>query len=167
MTQPKISLITSGNLYMRQMRFDNVGDIEIGHRHTYDHITLLSQGKLEVIIEDNESGIVYEAPSAIKILTGVKHKLVSHEAGTIAHCVHALRDAVTEDVLPANVIYTEDKVKAFKKDSDGILVRPTDSLARVNGEEVQIGFIAKVEKLDDKTFNMKEDLKPLLVVIPS
>jgi quercetin dioxygenase-like cupin family protein len=165
--QPKISLITSGNLYMRQMRFENVGDIEIGHRHTYDHITLLSQGKLEVIIEDNESGLVYEAPSAIKILTGVKHKLVSHEAGTIAHCVHALRDAVTEDVLPANVVYTDEKVKAFKRAPDGILVRPTDSLARVDGEEVQVAFIAKVKEVNEDSFNMREDSEPLQVVIPS
>lgn len=166
--QAKISIVASGNLFMRQMRFDNVGDIEVGHRHTYDHITLLSQGRLEVVLEDAERGTVYEAPSAIKILTGVKHKLVAHEAGTIAHCIHALRDAVTEDILPANVVYTEDKVKACKRDGDGILVRPTDAAAVVDGQPVQVAFIARVTgEITSDTFNMTEDSAPLRVVVPA
>lgn len=158
----------SGNLYLRQMRFENTGDIEIGHTHTYDHITLLTVGSLEVRTDDNTTGTVYKAPSAIKILKGVKHTLIAQEADTLAHCIHALRDAATEDVLPANVVYTDKTVKAITKVDDGYYVIPTDQEATIDGVPVRLANIAKIKgELTSATFNRNLDSNPLNVVLPN
>lgn len=158
----------SGNLYLRQMRFENINDAEIGHAHTYDHLTLITQGSLEVLTDNNTSGVTYTAPSAIKILKGVKHVLVAKEPNTIAHCIHALRDATTEDILPANVTYTDNTVKALNKVSDGYMVLPTPQQATIDDVPVSLAPIAKITgALDPTTFNRNIDDKPLVVYLPS
>lgn len=164
--QPKISIVASGNLYMRQMRF-NKGDVEDFHCHTYDHLTLLTNGSLRVSVDDVQT--VFVAPTAIKILAHKEHELEALEDGTMAFCIHALRDAVTEDVLPPQTHITDREVKVFDRVDGGLMIRPISSAAEVDGSEVKLAPIAFLanEKINGGNFNRNQDDEPLNVVTPS
>ena len=90
------------NLYTRMMYFENTGDIEVGHVHQHDHLTLLAKGKLKVTIDGNVTE--FNAPHMIYINKDKVHELEALSDNTVAYCIHALRDNETGDILdPAMV----------------------------------------------------------------
>jgi len=103
MEHPKISIGCVSNLYSRMMHFEKAGDTEQGHKHQFDHLTLLATGKLKVTVE----GVVTEftAPHMIYIHKDKNHELVALEDNTVAYCIHALRDRnKTDDILDPAMI---------------------------------------------------------------
>lgn len=78
------------NLFVKQMVFAKVGDKEYGHAHCYDHLTLLSKGKLRITALGKDTD--FTAPAHIYIKADVVHELTALEDDTIAHCIHALRE---------------------------------------------------------------------------
>lgn len=79
------------------MVFKNVGDIEHGHTHQFDHLTLLASGKLQVTVEGVATEFV--APHMIYIRADKNHELVALEPNTVAYCIHALRDKNNTDTI--------------------------------------------------------------------
>ena len=84
------------------MRFRKAGDVEIGHTHQFDHLTLLATGKLKVTVE----GVVTEftAPHMIYIHKDKVHELEALVDETVAYCIHALRDKENNDILDPSMI---------------------------------------------------------------
>ena len=109
-----------GNLFSRMMRFENKGDIEIGHVHQHDHLTLLAKGKLKVTIEGEVS--VFTAPHMIYITKDKVHELEAMESDTVAYCIHALRDKETGDILDPDMVPKGSIVQALKV-SERLIVR--------------------------------------------
>lgn len=97
MAYPETKMSCVKNLWTRQMYFAKAGDANEGHTHNYDHITLLAYGSVKVHVEGNISE--FKAPSMIYIQKGKSHFIEAIEDGTVAYCVHALRDKNTEDIL--------------------------------------------------------------------
>lgn len=87
---PEVHLTCVSNIYSRQMHFLKAGDIEHGHMHCFDHITLLAKGKLRITALGNTTE--FTAPHQIFIRADVEHELVALEDDTVAYCIHALRD---------------------------------------------------------------------------
>jgi len=106
-SDPQIKLGCVANLYSRQMHFVNAGDVEVGHTHPFDHLTLLAAGSLKVTVEGKES--VFKAPQMIYIHKDKVHELVALEPNTVAYCIHALRtgsdvgDILDPAMIPAGV----------------------------------------------------------------
>lgn len=102
MSQPLINIGCVANLFSRQMHFVKAGDIEYGHTHSFDHLTLLAKGKLQVTVE----GVTTEftAPQMIYIHKDKNHELVALVDDTVAYCIHALRDKETEEILDPAMI---------------------------------------------------------------
>jgi quercetin dioxygenase-like cupin family protein len=90
------------NLWLRQMSFAKAGDANTGHVHNYDHVTLLAHGSVRVHVEGHTTD--FKAPQMIYIVAGKEHFLEALEDGTIAYCVHALRNADSEEILSADQI---------------------------------------------------------------
>ena len=84
------------------MLFVNSGDEETAHTHQFDHLTLLARGQLSV--EVNGETTEYSAPAMIYIRADQYHRLRALEAGTVAYCIHALRDNDTGDILDPAMI---------------------------------------------------------------
>ena len=85
------------------MHFEKVGDIEYGHKHAFDHLTLLATGSLKVITDNVET--IFKAPHMIYIHKDKKHELVALENNTIAYCIHALRNGEgVGDILDPTMI---------------------------------------------------------------
>lgn len=102
MSTPNIKLGCVANLFSRQMHFEKAGDIEHGHTHQFDHLTLLASGALKVVVDGIES--VFYAPHMIYINKDKNHELTALEDNTVAFCIHALRDVKTEDILDPSMV---------------------------------------------------------------
>lgn len=101
MNQPQVNIGTVENLFVRQMSFALAGDQEMGHKHPYNHLTLLAKGSLTVGIGDKETTFV--APNMIYIEADTEHMLTAVTDNTVAYCIHALREESGDIIDPAMV----------------------------------------------------------------
>lgn len=103
MNYPKTAISCVANLFSKQIYFTKAGDVEVGHKHQFDHLTLLAHGKLKVTV--NNESTVFTAPYMIYIKKDVIHELEALEDETVAYCIHALRDGEgVDDILdPASI----------------------------------------------------------------
>lgn len=99
---PEVKLGCVANLFSRMMRFEKAGDVEYGHTHAFDHLTLLASGSLKVTVEGQET--VFNAPYMIYIKADKRHELMALTDETVAYCIHALRDKDTGDILDPSMI---------------------------------------------------------------
>jgi quercetin dioxygenase-like cupin family protein len=100
---PEVSLGCVANMFVRQMCFKQAGHTEQGHKHSFDHLTLLATGKL--LVEVGEETTVFTAPAMIYINKDITHKLTALEPNTTAYCVHGLRDTnVSDDIISPEMI---------------------------------------------------------------
>jgi quercetin dioxygenase-like cupin family protein len=84
------------------MHFEKAGDVEVGHTHQFDHLTLLAKGKLKVTVEGVSSE--FTAPQMIWIHKDKVHELVALTDNTVAYCIHALRDKNNNEILDPSMI---------------------------------------------------------------
>lgn len=109
MNYPDTKMICVSNLWVRMMYFEKAGDKNEGHVHNFDHITLLSKGKVKVHVEGETTE--FAAPHLIYIAKGKSHYIEALEDGTIASCLHALRtgereeDIIDPSMIPNGVQY--------------------------------------------------------------
>lgn len=106
MTQPIVQINCVSNLFARMMYFENAGDIEQGHTHPFDHLTLLAKGKLRVTINGQTTD--FKAPQMIFVKAELKHELMALADGTVAYCIHALRDPSGDIIDPSSVPKAEE-----------------------------------------------------------
>jgi hypothetical protein len=105
MQHPNIKITHIHGLFTRMMHFENVGDIELGHKHQFDHATLVAHGSVLVRCRGKET--VFKAPQLIWIAADLEHELVAQEAGTVCVCLHTTESAklidciVSPDMIPA------------------------------------------------------------------
>lgn len=97
MAYPETKMSCVKNLWTRQMYFAKAGDANEGHIHNYDHTTLLAYGSVRVHVDGHITD--FKAPQMIYIQAGKSHFIEALEDGTVAYCVHALRDANTEEII--------------------------------------------------------------------
>ena len=102
MSTPQVHIGCVANLFSRMMRFEKAGDIEVGHTHQFDHLTLLAKGKLKVTVDGVSSE--FTAPHMIYIHKDKVHELEALTDETVAYCIHALRDKETNDILDPSMI---------------------------------------------------------------
>ena len=104
---PDLKIASVSNLWVKMMHFNKAGDFIPGHAHTFDHISLLSTGSVEVLVEKEST--IFTAPAIIYIKKELTHRITALESGTVVSCIHALRDGlgagdiISEDMLPKGV----------------------------------------------------------------
>lgn len=102
MAQPTVHIGCVSNLFVRQMHFAAAGDMELGHKHNFDHMTLLAKGKLKVAINGEEKE--FSAPHMIFIKAELQHELTATADNTVAYCIHALRDPTSGDIVDPSML---------------------------------------------------------------
>ena len=75
----------SDGLYAKQMSIPK-GSIACQHKHEYDHLSVLAQGKVRVLFDEDKVE-VYEAPACINIRKGINHTIMAIEDSTW-FCIH-------------------------------------------------------------------------------
>lgn len=118
---PRISVVA--NTWVKQMHFAKAGDINEGHKHTFDHQTLLAKGKVKVEVEGKETE--FTAPTIIFIRAGYMHTITAAEDDTVCYCIHAIRDGErVEDIVdPDSIPDAGMNVRLVEEVSN--LVKPT------------------------------------------
>lgn len=115
---PEIKIGCVANLYSRMMHFRKAGDIEVGHTHQFDHLTLLAKGKLKVTVEGQVTE--FTAPHMIYIQKDKVHELEALTDETVAYCIHALRDGDgVEDIIDPSMVPAGVNVLAIAKPLTG------------------------------------------------
>lgn len=102
MNTPEIAIGCVANLWSRQMHFKKAGDVEHGHTHQFDHLTLLARGSLTVVVNGKASH--FAAPHMIYIHKDHEHELTALEDDTVAYCIHALRTPDQSEILDPAMI---------------------------------------------------------------
>ena len=104
MSPPEIKIIALSNVYTRLMHFLKKGDLENGHRHTFDHATLVSSGAVLVETLDENLNVVsskeFYAPNMVFIDKNKNHRLIALEDNTVCGCIHAVRTMDEEIIDP-------------------------------------------------------------------
>jgi len=80
-----------GNIWVRQNVLARAGQSAGGHKHKFDHISLLTSGKIKIEVEGKEPK-EFTAPTFIVVRKEQKHNITALEDNTIYYCVFALRD---------------------------------------------------------------------------
>ena len=81
-----------GNIWVRGHYFAKKGDTNGGgHKHHFDHVTLLAKGSVVAEVEGYEPK-EFKAPTFIVIKKEHQHMFRALEDDTIFYCVFALRD---------------------------------------------------------------------------
>jgi hypothetical protein len=106
-----------GNIWVRQNLLERKGDTHPGHKHHFDHVSLLVKGKVSVEVKGYPAK-EFAAPTFIVIKKEHEHKFTALEDDTLWYCVFALRDIdgeVTDfysgDNSPYGAANSEDHVK--------------------------------------------------------
>lgn len=80
-----------GNVWVRQNYMQKAGDVVGGHMHHHDHVSLLTNGSVEITIDDNPPKR-FSSPTFIVIKKEHRHRIVALEDNTVFYCVFAVRD---------------------------------------------------------------------------
>jgi hypothetical protein len=78
------------NVWIRQKLFTEVGQTIGGHKHKYDHVSLLATGSAKVEVDGKEK--IFHAPTFIVIRKDKVHNVTALEENTTWYCVFANRD---------------------------------------------------------------------------
>lgn len=114
---PDVKISCVSNVFSKMMHFKKAGNIEYGHCHVFDHLTLLANGSLRVTINDVATD--YKAPHMIFIRKDIEHELVALEDNTVAFCIHALRrgEGVDDIIDPESIPADAHTKPGFERDS--------------------------------------------------
>jgi hypothetical protein len=94
--EEKVSLVA--NTWIKQMHFKKAGDRMVGHKHNFDHQTLLAHGSFRVYVEDKVAE--FEAPQVIFVEANKEHMIEALTEGAVGYCIHAVRFGVNvEDIM--------------------------------------------------------------------
>jgi hypothetical protein len=81
-----------GNIWVRSHSFMKAGDTNGGgHKHNFDHVTMLAVGSVLVEVEGHEPK-EFHAPTFIVIDKDHRHKFTALTDGVVYYCVFAMRD---------------------------------------------------------------------------
>lgn len=78
------------NVFVKLHHFLKAGDEIEGHAHTFDHITLISSGK--VLMKHDNGEQEFKAPHLVVTPKGIVHKFIALEDNSVFCCIHAIRD---------------------------------------------------------------------------
>lgn len=88
---PSHTLGFFGNIWVRQNELHKAGDAIQGHKHTFDHVSLLMKGTVEVEVEGYEPK-QFTAPTFIVIKKEHMHKFTAVTDDCCWFCTFAMRD---------------------------------------------------------------------------
>lgn len=88
----------SGNIFIREMAFENAGDVVDGHVHNFDHTTYVARGALRIEKLDSDGRVIAavdkrasDGQNWLLIKAEARHRITALEDGSVGHCIYAHR----------------------------------------------------------------------------
>ena len=94
----------SGNIFIRPNHLETVGAKVAGHKHNFDHTTIVHSGAVHVRAKLPDGRVIerdFKAPAHFLVKADVEHEITALEDHTVFWCVYAHRDPqgrVTQEV---------------------------------------------------------------------
>ncbi len=94
--RPKAKVITYGNIWTRQLKFEKAGQMKKGHKHEFDHLHFLVRGRVKINVYDrkDQDTVVYSgeynAPAWLKVPAEHFHDIVALEDNSEGYCIQAI-----------------------------------------------------------------------------
>ena len=86
-TDPRIQHHFSSGVYAKQVTLTTKEDAMNQHEHTFDHLSILSQGQVVVDIDGDKT--LYTAPAVLNIKAGQRHVIIPTQLPVTWFCIHA------------------------------------------------------------------------------
>lgn len=108
MSQPTSTYAYVSNLFIKLIRLDNIGDVEMTHLHEFDHVTLLASGSVLASAGALRTDTVdrsqeFTAPHLIYIKQDTPHRFEALQPNTVLVCLHALKDEEGNLINPLDI----------------------------------------------------------------
>ena len=90
----------SGNIFIRPNDLPNVGDRVDGHKHNFDHTTIVFTGAVHVRAQLPNGTVIerdFKAPSHFLVRADVEHEITATEPNTQFWCVYSHRSPQEKD----------------------------------------------------------------------
>ena len=84
----------SGNVFIRPIQLPEVGSKVAGHKHNFDHTTIVFKGAVHVSATTHDGRVIerdFVAPSHFLVVKDTTHEITATEPGTEFWCVYAHR----------------------------------------------------------------------------
>ena len=143
-----------GNIWIRQNVLEKAGEFYHGHTHDFDHISLLSCGKVLIEIEGKPPK-EFTAPTFIIIRRDLEHKFTALADNSVWFCIHALRD-IDGEVIEDLYSHEHDPCDY---NWNKMPLEDIENLKKIIKGESQEDYIKRMEELDRKTTHIKESAK--------
>ena len=88
--QPEDVFFEVGNIFAKRILLPKKGDATIGHSHTFDHMTLVARGAVEIRVH-GLAGRAYRQDEIVMIEAGKHHAIIALEDNTALYCIHDTR----------------------------------------------------------------------------
>lgn len=85
----------SDGLYAKEVQL-KANTFAVQHKHTYDHLSILAQGRVQVLFE-GELSREYTAPACINIVKDVNHAIHALE-DSVWFCIHATSETDVDNI---------------------------------------------------------------------
>lgn len=85
----------SGNIFIRPNTLVEVGAKVHGHKHKFDHTTIVFRGAVHVSAKLPNGSVIerdFEAPAHFLVLADVEHEITALEPNTVFWCIYSHRD---------------------------------------------------------------------------
>lgn len=87
----------AGGVFAKEWRAGPVGDYIEQHQHSFDHLSYLASGSVEVEVSGEK--ITYTGPIGVKIAAHKSHKVTALTPGVLWLCLHAIPDEFRDAAL--------------------------------------------------------------------
>jgi quercetin dioxygenase-like cupin family protein len=98
---PRIQHHFAGGVYAKEITLDSTQEGMHQHEHTFDHLSILTQG--QVIVECDGLQTIHTAPAVLTIKAGQRHKIIPTQTPITWFCIHAT-SVVDADLVDDSLI---------------------------------------------------------------
>lgn len=98
---PRIKHHFAGGVYAKEITLDSTAAGMNQHEHTFDHLSILTQGQVVVDVDGLQTTLT--APAVLTIRAGQRHKIIPTQVPVTWFCIHAT-DVVDTDLVDDSLI---------------------------------------------------------------
>lgn len=95
----------AGGVFAKEWRAEKIGAYIEQHQHTFDHLSYLASGCVEVEVEGKKDTFI--GPTGIRIAAGKSHKVTALTNDVLWLCIHAIPDEMRDATLIEKALISE------------------------------------------------------------
>ncbi len=104
-------VLIQDNVFVRVFQLKNIGDVHDGHAHTFNHITLIAQGTVEMRTQwgvEPPAKRTYMGPCLVVTPKSLVHEFEALTPDCVLCCIHAIRNGdELDDIAPHEITQKE------------------------------------------------------------